>query len=189
MEIHTQQNEHPEIKVVRKNWPVFWISLSIVFLIGFFAGAMIFSGSKSNTKDAVTANPEVQENFAAAQPVDTFQITDALRYDTPLAKAAFKVRYSTKVVELRVELSSLYPVKSLVEFDVNSLNILDLRHVNVNDQSVCMTAGNLIQFNSVGDNTYTILLSNNNKLPHKIDFTISQNELPIYRNSVQINKE
>ena len=189
MKIHTQQNEHPEIRVVRKNWPVFWISLSIVFLMGFFAGSMIFSCSKSNKKDAVTSNPDKQETLTAAQQVDTFQLTDALHYDTPLAKAALKVRYSTKVVELRVELSSLYPVKSLVEFDVNSLNILDLRHVNVNDQSVCMTAGNLIQFNSVGDNTYTILLSNKNTLPHKIDFTISQNELPIYRNSVQINIE
>ena len=188
MDKHSLLHENPEVNAIRTKWPLIWIRLTIVFILGFLTGFILFTSVRGCKK-----NPEVQitgKQVAAAvlPPGDSLVAAEPLHYDSPLAKATCKVRYSEKIVEVRIDLSSLYPVKSLLEFDVNNFSVLTVRHVSVNDQSNTMTAANYIQFNSVGDNKYTILLSNNNNLPHKFDFTISQNDVKIYQNFVEVNK-
>ena len=165
-----------------------WFKLCLVFLTGFLAGLLIFSLVKKGDEEPGIHLPDKQEISAGVPFHDSLTEAGLLHYDTPLAKAAIKVLYSSKVAEIRIDLSSLYPVKSLVEFDVNNLSVLNLQHTNVNDQSTSMTAANFVQFNSVGDNKYIILLSNKNALPHKVDFTLSQNDVTIYQNSLEINK-
>jgi hypothetical protein len=117
------------------------------------------------------------------------KMADVLQYESPLAKAICNVRYSTKIVEIRVELSSLNPVKATIEFDFNNFEVLNVQNVMVNDQSTALAASNYIQISNVGDNKFIIQLYNKNSLPHYIDFRIYQNESPIYQNSVQVNKE
>ncbi|MEI6681406.1 MAG: hypothetical protein WCO44_02200 [Bacteroidota bacterium] len=165
-----------------------WFKLCLFFLGGFLAGFILFRLLGKGNEDPAIHLPDKQELSAGVPLHDSLTVADLLRYDTPLAKATIKVLYSPKVAEIRIDLSSLYPVKSLVEFDVNSLSLLNLQHTSVNDQSTSMTSANFVQFNSVGDNKYIILLSNKNALPHKVDFTISQNDVTIYHNSVEINK-
>jgi len=189
MEAHAHQPEKLEVKAVRSIWSMLWVRLCIVFLLGCLAGFVIFTSFSGRKDDAKAPIPEKQAALAGLQPADSLLATDALHYDSPLTKASCKVRYSTKIVEIRVELSSLYPVKSLVEFDVNNLVILNVQDISVNDQSTSIIAANSVQFNSVGDNKYVIILSNKNALPHRIDFKLTQNELPVYQNSVEINKE
>ena len=189
MEANVLPPENLEIKTVRNIWSMQWLKLCLFFFIGFLAGFIIFSSSNGIKKTAKTPIPDKQETVTGSEQIDSLQLADALHYDSPLVKAACKVRYSAKIVEISVDLTSLYPVKSLVEFDVNNLNILNIRHVSVNDQSTIMAAANFVQFNSVGDNKFIILLSNRNMLPHQIDFAISQNDLLIYQNSVSINKD
>ena len=187
MEMHFHQQEKPEIRAVRSIWSMTWVRLLFIFFLGIVTGFLIFAALKQSEKVSTAETKESNGLSAVIQPDDSLSAPEILRYDTPLARATCKVRYSLKNVEIRVELSSLYPVKSLIEFDVNCLSILDVRHASVNDASTSMIASNFIQFNNVGDNIYILHFSNKNSLPHKIDFTVSQNDLTIYKNSVMIN--
>ncbi len=188
MEAHIHHPEQLEVKVVRKVWKMTWFKFCLVFLFGILAGFILFNLVKKGDEVPGIHLPDKQEISAGVPLHDSLTVAGHLHYDTPLAKATVKVLYSPKVAEIRIDLSSLYPVKSLVEFDVNSLSLLNLQHTSVNDQSTSMTAANFVQFNSIGDNKYIILLSNKNALPHKVDFTLSQNDVTIYHNSVEINK-
>jgi hypothetical protein len=189
MEKNTSQTESLEIKVVQSIWTMWWFRLSLVFLLGFLSGLILFSSLRGCKKDSEISIPGKQAVLSDMQDGDSLRAGDVLRYDSPLAKAACKVRYSSKIVEVRVELSSLYPVKSVLEFDINNLAILEVKHVSLNDESTSIYAANFVQFNSVGENIYVIRLSNKNTLPHKLDFTISQNEVTIFKNAVQINSD
>ncbi|MCK9421721.1 MAG: hypothetical protein M0Q38_03915 [Bacteroidales bacterium] len=189
MEAYTQKEKKPEIKVVRSIWirPAF--RLGFVFVLGVFVGFMIFAFFKADFRGAKEATPEMKGTLYNSSSFDDMKTADVLQYDSPLAKAICNVRYSTKIVEIRVELSSLYPVRSTLEFDFNNFEVLNVQNVSVNDQTTAMAASNFIQFNNVGDNKFIIQLYNKNKLPHYIEFKIYQNDTPIYQNSVQVNKE
>jgi len=52
-----------------------------------------------------------------------------------------------------------------------------------------MAAANFVQINNVGDNKFIIQLYNKNSLQNNIDFKMYQNDMPIYQNSVAVNKE
>ena len=188
MEGHAKHPENFEVKVVRSIWSRTWVRLCMVFLAGLISGFVIFSFSSgiSKTKNLPAANQQAAP--ASLRAIDSLQPPEVLHYDTPLTKAVCKVHYSARFVEVRIDLSSLYPLKSLIEFDVNNLSIINIQHISVNDQSTSMAAASFVQINSTGDNKYIVLLANRNSLPHKIEFTISQNESQIYKNAVEINK-
>ena len=189
METNAPQPKQPKIKVVRTLRTRSWVRILIIFLLGFLAGYILFVMSHKETETIQSPLPVKQESAKKIQKADSLQLAGQLHYESPLAKGVCNVRYTAKTVEVTVELSSLYPVKSVIAFDVNNFVVLNLRNVNVNDQSTTMTAGNFVQFNSVGDNKYIIELSNENMLPNKIKFTLAQNDVTIYQNVVEVNNE
>ena len=189
METYAPKEQKAEIKVVRSIWTMPAFRFGFVFILGVFAGFIIFTFLKADFSKAKEASPEMKGTLYNSSSFDEMKTADVLQYDSPLAKAICNVRYSTRIVEIRVDLSSLYPVRSTLEFDFNSFEVLNIQNVSVNDQTTAMAASNFVQINNVGDNKFIIQLYNKNKLPHYIDFKIYQNDSPIYQNSVQVNKE
>jgi len=188
MEEPTQPHEDQEIKAIRPFRSGRWVKLSVFFLLGFMAG-MIFTGTlRCGRKEAVKPGPGKQPAESAALQ-DSLGKPQSARYETPLVKAVYTVRYSSETVEIRIGFTSLYPVKSLVEFDLHNMAILDVEHLEVNDQSTDMIASGFVQFNCVGNNQYLIRLSNKNNLPHRIEISLSQNDISLYRNSLRINQD
>ncbi|GEM_PF-2729932 len=164
-----------------------WFRFILFFLVGVLAGFLIPRVLPGNKEASLPVSVAPKESATVSKPADTLGAPGVMRYDNPLVRAACKVRYSSKIVEISVDLSSLYPVKSVLDFDVNNFTILEVRHVSVNDQSTSMTASGSVQFNSVGDNHYMVLLVNMNNLPHKIDFILSQNDVTLYQKAAGIN--
>jgi hypothetical protein len=188
MEGQSRHNEDLEIKAVRPFRSRLWIRLSLLFLLGFIAGVIVTGTMKCSRKDAPGPGSGKKDAENPVSREDALGRPETVRYETPLVKAVYTVRYSPETIEIQVEFSSLYPMKSLVEFDVNNMVIQEIGHLEVNDQSTDMSASGFIQFNCVGNNKYLIRLSNENDLPHKIDFSLLQNDIALYRHSVRINK-
>jgi hypothetical protein len=189
METYKQPTKKVEVLVVRSFWSRPVVRFAFTFVLGVFVGFLIFSFSKIDFKGSKAPATEMKGTFYDSRSFDNMKTADVLQYESPLAKAVCNVRYSTKIVELRVDLFSLYPVKSTIEFDYNNFYVLNVQNVSVNEQSNAMTAANFIQINNVGENKFIIQLYNKNSLAHNIDFKIYQNDSPIYQNSIQVNKE
>jgi len=189
METYKQPPKRAEILIVRSFWSRPVVKFGFSFVLGVFAGFVLFSFLKADLKGSGRATSEMKGTFYDSRSFDNMKTADILQYESSLTKAVCNVRYSSKIVEVRVDLSSLYPVKSTIEFDYNNFNVLNIQNLSVNDQSTAMAAGNFIQINNVGDNKFIFQLYNKNSLPHNIDFKIYQNDSPIYQNSVQVNKE
>ena len=189
METYKQPPGKDEIIIVRNFWSRPAFRFGFTFVLGIFTGFMIFSFLKFDFKGSNSPTTEMKGTFYDSRSFDNMKTADVLQYESPLAKAMYNVRYSPKIVEVRVDLSSLYPVKSTIEFDYNDFTVLNVQNVSVNDQSTAMAASNFIQINNVGDNKFIIQLYNKNSLSHYISFKIYQNDSPIYQNSVQVNKE
>jgi len=189
MEKYVKQEPRPEIKLTRGFWRRPAIRFSFVFLLGVFAGFLIFSFLKVDFLGSKVSTDEMKGTLYDSRSYDNMKVADNLLYDSPLARAVFSVRYSTKIVELRIDLSSLYPIKTTVEFDFNNFECLNVQNVNVNNQTTCSAAANFVQINNVGDNKFIIQLYNKNSLQHNIDFKVYQNDMPLYQNSVIVNKE
>jgi len=111
-----------------------------------------------------------------------------LDFDSPIVKTMCIVKYSTKLVEMRVDLSSLDAVTAKIEFDPRSVGILNVINVNVNEQTSVYSASSFIRIDNTGDNNFIIQLANKTTLSNNISFKIYQNEFPVYQNAVQINQ-
>ncbi len=189
MELYKKPAKKTEILIARSFWSRPVVKFGFAFILGVFVGFVMLSFLNADFKGTNAPADEMKGTFYDSRSFDNMKTADVLQYESPLAKAMCNVRYSTKIVEVRVDLSSLYPVKSTLEFDYNNFTVLNVQNVSVNDQSTAMAAGNFIQINNVGDNKFIFQLYNKNSLPHNIDFKIYQNDSPIYQNSVQVNKE
>jgi len=189
MEKYVKQEVKPEIKLAISFWrrPVF--RFGFVFLLGVFTGFLLFSFLKVDFSGAKLPTEDMKGTLYDSRSFNDMRVADNILYDSPLARAVFAVRYSTKIVEIRIDLSSLYPITTVIEFDFSNFECLNVQNVNINDQTTCNAAANFVQINNVGDNKFIIQLYNKNSLQHNIDFRILQNDMPLYQNSVTVNKE
>jgi len=184
-----QKNEIVKPLVRQKIWHKPLVKFGFVFLLGAFCGFLVFSFLKTQFSGGDDKTREMKGTLYDSRSYNNMTIADNLIYDSPLAKAICAVRYSTKIVEIRLDLSTLYPVKATLQFDLNNFEVLNVQNVTVNDQSTSMAAANFVQINNVGDNKFIIQLYNKNSLQNNIDFKMYQNDMPIYQNSVAVNKE
>ena len=189
MESYKQPPRKDGISVVRSFWSTPLVRFGFTFVMGVFAGFMIFSFMKADFTGGGAPASEMKGTFYNSNSFDDMKTADVLKYENSGIQAVCNVRYSTQLVEIRVDISSQTPVKSTIGFDYNSFRVLNVQNVSVNDQSTAMAAGNFVQINNVGDNKYIVQLYNKNSLPHNLDFKIYQYDSPIYQNSVQVNKE
>lgn len=189
MEAYQKETKKPELLVRQTLWQRSGWKLGFAFVLGVFAGFLIFSFLKTGVSGGEDKTKEMKGTLYDSRSYDDMTPADNLVYDSPLAKAICAVRYSTKIVEIRVDLSSLYPVKATLQFDFNNFEVLNVQNVVVNDQTTSMAASNYIQINNVGDNKFIIQLYNKNSLQNNIDFKIFQNDMPIFQNTVAVNKE
>jgi hypothetical protein len=171
----------------------FWsrpaVRFGFTFIFGVFAGFMIFSFIKADIIGPKTSTSEMKGTLYNSGSFDNMKTADVIQYESALVKAVYNVRYSTQIVEIRVELSSTDAVKSTIEFDYNNFSVLNVQNVSVNGESGAMAAGNLIQINNTGSNKFIFQLLNKNRLSHNLDVKIYQNDSPVYQNSIQVNKE
>lgn len=188
METYKQPPEKAGLLIVQNFWSRPVVRFGFSFILGVFVGIMIFSFLKVNFKRDDAPTGEMKGTFYDSRSFENMKVADVLQYVDPQAKAVFNVRYSTKIVEIRVDFSSISQIKSTIQFDYNDFNVLNVHNVTVNDQSSAVVAASSIQINNVGDNKFIIQLYNKNNLSHNIDFGIYQNDSPVYHNSVQVNK-
>ena len=163
--------------------------IGFAFVLGIFLGVFVFSLFKQGMNEKQVKQQDVSGTIWDSRTYDQMVTADNLLFESPMAKATFNVKYSTKLVEAHINISSLYPVKVAINFDPDAFMTFNVQNTNVNDQTTAMSSSNYIEINNVGDNQFVVLLYNKNSLPHSLNFTIYQNELPLYRNSVTINKE
>lgn len=189
MELYKKESEKPGLLVRQSFWQKSGWKLGFSFVLGIFAGFLLFSFLKPGISEGENKTKQMKGTLYDSRSYDNMTLADNLIYDSPLAKAICAVKYSSKLVEIRLDMSSLYPVKATLQFDFNNFEVLNVQNIVVNDQTTSMAASNYIQINNVGDNKFIIQLYNKNSLQNNIDFKIFQNDMPIFQNSVAVNKE
>lgn len=187
MEAQTTHKPEPLIRVSFWNRPAF--RYSVIFIAGVFLGFLAFTFLMPARETTRPASEQLKGSFYDSRTFDQMTTADNLFFENPMVKASFDVRYSTSIVEIRVSLSSLYPVQGLIMFDYNSLQPMNVVNLSVNDQSTIMAASNYVQINNAGSNQYVIQLLNKNSLPQQVSIKIVQNDVPIYQNAVTVNKD
>ena len=166
-----------------------WVRFSFFFLIGACFGVILTLLIDTPQEYNFASDEDVRGTVYNSTSFEKMKPADAIFFDNAAIKATIDVRYSTRLVEARLDLSSLYPVNLVVEFGYNDFRVLNVQNITVNDKSTTQSASNYIQINNVGDNKFIIQLLNRNRLPHQITFKFYQNDMPVYTNSVIVNKE
>ncbi len=187
MEPQTAKKPEPLIRPSFWNMPAF--RYSMIFIAGAFIGFLAFAFLMPANKTSKAPAFQLKGSMYDSRSFDQMTTADNLMFENAMVKASFDVRYSSSIVEIRVSVSSLYPVQGMILFDYNSLQAMNVVNVSVNDQSSIGASSNFIQINNSGNNQYVIQLLNKNSLPHQISFKILQNDVPIYQNAVTVNKE
>jgi len=167
----------------------YWVRYLFFFLFGACAGIiltyLIMPGDFGETLSDDTARGTVYSSTS----FDKMKPADILFIDNSVLSATIDVRYSTQLVEARLDISSLYAVKLVIDFGYGDFRILNVQNISVSDKTTTFTSGNSIQINNTGENKYIVQLLNRNSLPHDIRFRFLQNDMPVYSNSVIVNKE
>lgn len=187
MEPQTAKKPEPLIRPSFWNMPAF--RYSMIFIAGAFLGFLAFTFLMPAGKISKAPSFQLKGAMYDSRNFDQMTTADNLMFENAMVKASFDVRYSSRIVEIRVSVSSLYPVQGMILFDYNSLQAMNVVNVSVNDQSSISASSNFIQINNSGNNQYVIQLLNKNSLPHQVSFKILQNDVPVYQNAVTVNKE
>lgn len=163
--------------------------IGFAFVLGIFLGILTFSVLNQGISGKKLKQQDIAGTMWDTRSYDEMKTADNLLYESPMAKAAFHVKYSTRVVEMHIDLNSLYPVKLAVNFDPNAFMTFNVQNMNVNVETTAVSSYSYVEINNVGTNQFVVLLYNKNNLPNRINFTIYQNEIALYTNAVTINKE
>ncbi|MFC2101698.1 hypothetical protein ACFLS7_01770 [Bacteroidota bacterium] len=166
-----------------------WVRYSFFFLAGVVAGMLLLTVIESGNNNHVVSDETVRGTIYNSSSFDKMKPADVIYVDNPALKAVIDVKYSSQVVEARLELSSLYRVKVAIDFPASDLRVLNVQNLTVNDKSTTLSSSNFIQIDNEGDNNYIIQWINKNRLPHQISFKFLQNDMVIYSNAVTVNKE
>jgi hypothetical protein len=177
------------VVMVRSFWSGPVVKYGLAFVIGVFAGFLLFSFLKADFTGKSSGTGGMQGTFLDSQGFNDMKNADILQFSSPAANVTCQVHYSSRIVEMRLELSSLEQVRATFEFNSNALQVLNVNNISVNDRTSSTSTGNFIQINNIGDNKFMIQLANKHSLPQDIDFKLYQDDRPIYKNSVQVNKE
>lgn len=189
MEAPVTHQKKEEVRVVRSVWSRPVTRYGFTFLIGLTCGMLILSILDPTFKESPSLTTEMKGTLYDSRSFDKMKVADVLQYESPQARLVVNARYSTGIVEMHIDISSLEMVKAVIDVDLSSFQLLSVQNLSVNDQSSVATGANIVQINNVGDNKYIVYFQNKNSLPHNIRITLSQNDAPIYQNSVQVNKE
>ncbi|MEI6885511.1 MAG: hypothetical protein WCO02_13555 [Bacteroidota bacterium] len=187
MEPQAAKKPEPLIRPSFWNRPAF--RYSFVFITGVLIGFLSFTFLWQGTKQSKAPAFKLKGALYDTRGFDQMTMADNLVFENPMVKATFAVKYSTSVVEARITISSLYPVQAVLLFDYNSLQAMNVMNVSVNDQSSISASSNFVQINNSGNNQYVVQLLNKNSLPQQINIKILQNDVPMYQNSVTVNRE
>lgn len=189
MEGHKQPQKTGNVRVVNRFLSGSVIKFGLTFVMGVLVGFMIFSIGMADRNDGPSSTDQMKGTFYDSRTSGNMKTADVLQYDSPVAKAAFNVKYSAQIIEIAVDLSSEGPVRCTVQFDYNNFEVLGVRNVSVNGETTATAAGNFVQINNSGENRLLVYLQNKTNMPNNIDFKIFQNDSPVFQNSVQVNKE
>ena len=185
-----QQKENRSFaNVIRRIFYSAGFRIGLAFILGVFAGFLIFSVARVSITGTKMARETVTGTMWDSRSFDQMTRADNLLFQNPMAKATFDVRYSTRIVEMHIAISSLTPVQTIIDFDPANFRAFAVQNINVNEQGKTISGANYVQIDNFGDNEYVVILYIQNNLTHQIGFRILQNENTIYQNSVTINKE
>ena len=166
-----------------------WVRYVFFFLAGIVAGILLSKAITYNNANQAVSDKDLRGTVYSSSSFDKMKSADVIYFDNPGLKAVIDVKYSSQVVEARVEISSLNPVTVAIEFPPNDLSVLNLQNLSVTDQSSTFSSASFIKLENVGDNNYIIQWYNKNNLQHQISFKFYQNDMVMYSNAVTINKE
>lgn len=187
METYTS-HDRGRVILAKNIWSGPVVRYGLAFVLGVFTGFLVFTFLKPElTKKAGTEG--MQGTFLNSGGFDDMKNADVLQFTSPGASVNCQVRYSTRIVEMRLELSSLEQVRATFEFNFNALQVLNVNNISVNERTTSTATGNFIQISNIGNNKFIIQLANKHSLPQDIDFKLYQGDIPIYQNAVQVNKE
>jgi len=163
--------------------------IGFAFIVGVFVGFLIFTVFEVNVSGTKVTKENASGTMWDSRSFDQMTVADNLMFENSACKATFEVRYSTRIVEMHITISSLNATRTIITFDPSSFRVYAVQNMNPNDQSQTIGAANFVQIDNIGENVYVVVLYNANNLPHQIGFLVSQNDNMMWQNSVTVNKE
>jgi len=188
MEGYKQPPPKDDIRVSKPLLSLPVVRFGFTFLLGAFVGFAIFSFLRPDNAGMPLQSDALKGTFYDTKSAGSIRSADVLQYDGPVANALIRTRYNSKMVEITAELKSATQVKCSIQFSYNNFEVLNLQNISVNDLSSAFAGGNSVMITNVGENKFVIYLSNKNSLPNNIDVKLIQNDVPIYQNSLLVNR-
>lgn len=133
-----------------------WARFTFFFLAGMIAGMALILLTDRGKENQPFSDKEVRGTVYNSSSFDKMKSADVIYPGNPGLKTAIDVKYSTQLVEARIDISTPNPVKLAVAFGPNDFRVLNVQNLSVNDQSTVLSSANFIQIENLGDNKYII---------------------------------
>lgn len=191
-QIDMEKYETPRNEPVVRLKPGFWtqpvVRFAYAYALGILTGLVIYLVYQGEVTTTDTPTSGMAGTIYDSRSFENMKSAGIMQFESPEVSTLCHVKYSTKLVEIRLELSSEDAVSARIEFDPRSVGILNVLNVNVSEQTSVFSASSYVRIDNVGNNSFIIQLANKTSLQNEIDFRIFQNEFPVYHNAVQINQ-
>lgn len=175
----------PKLMILHRTW----VKVTFAFILGIFVGVMLYGIFGIKPTESGLPEELVRGTMYDSRSYDNMKPADVLYLNGPPVTFACDVKYSTKIVEGRIDVTSDFPVKIFVEFSYNDFRVLNMQNITGSGEAITNYASNFLQIENTGTNKYVFQLYNMNSLPHQIRFRITQNDTQLFSNAVMVNKE
>ena len=166
-----------------------WIRYLFFFLIGMGGGALLVYLVAPAALNTEVNEDQVRGTIYNSTSFDQMRPADPIVVDQPNLKAGIQVRYASQMVEARIEINTSGPVKLLVGFSPTDFRVMRVLNMTAGNQSGTLSSRNYVQIDNIGEGNYIVQWANLNRVPHDITFRFLEQDMPVYTNTVTVNKE
>jgi hypothetical protein len=175
-------------RIVLSFWERPAYKMGLVFVTGVLTGLLLLAFLGNELNLSTSNKHRLKGTFYDIHSSGKVKSAKSIRFQGPESTATCDVIYTDSIIEMYVDLYSSSPIKSLLIFNREDFELLNIENNGLNDQFTFSVSPKYLQLNSQGENRLIVQLYNKNHQAHFINFRIYQKELPLYQNSITLNK-
>lgn len=186
----SQKRKSPtERLVIAPSWKRQYSYYSLIFVSGMLFGFLAFFFLMPDGGSDFLSDGQATGTMYDSRSFDQMKVADNLLVELTGIRASIDVRYSTGIVEARINITSNEELSCLLSFNPDELQPINVTSAEPTGGSDFSASYNMVRITCEGQNQYLVRLVNKNSLPHQIGIRLVRNEMTLYQNSVTINNK
>jgi len=164
-----------------------WLRLGVTFVGGLVGALLILNVLKTGAGDNPIDSANLSGTLSDQTVSKRIKPAGTMSFATPEINGTCTVEYSTDIVRVHLDLSSVHEVNSTLGFGGYHFSELNIQQAGINEQSSTTVSGNKIRITNNGRNQYSFQFDHKKFKSEIVELEIVKSDSLLFQKSVHFN--